>query len=91
MSNQPPIIDVLGSGCPSCKRLHELAQQAVDGLNLGVKVGYVTDVQRIIALGLMSTPVLTVNGKPALVGFVPDLNRIKEVITAGLTPQHSSL
>ena len=80
-----PIIEVLGSGCASCKRLHQLAQQAVDALNLGVTVGYVTDVQRIVALGLMSSPVLTVNGKPALVGFVPDLSRIKEVITAALT------
>ena len=76
---------MLGSGCASCKRLHELAQQAVDALKLGVKVGYVTDVQRIVALGLMSSPVLTVNGKPALVGFVPDLSRIKEVISATVT------
>jgi len=85
MSDQPPIIEVLGSGCASCKRLHELAQQVVDALKLGVKVGYVTDVQRIVALGLMSSPVLTVNGKPALVGFVPDLSRIKEVISATVT------
>jgi len=85
MIDQPPIIEVLGSGCASCKRLHELAQQAVDALKLDVKVGYVTDVQRIVALGLMSSPVLTVNGKPALVGFVPDLSRIKEVISATVT------
>ena len=85
MSDQPPIIEVLGSGCASCKRLHELAQQAADALQLNVTVGYVTDIQRIVALGVMSSPVLTVNGKPALVGFVPDLSRIKEVITAALT------
>ena len=87
MSDKPPIIEVLGSGCASCRRLHQLAQQAVDRLNLGVTVGYVTDVQRIVALGLMSSPVLTVNGKSALVGFTPDLSRIKEAITTGLAPQ----
>lgn len=87
MTDQTLIIEVLGSGCVSCKRLYELAQQASDALKLGVKVGYVTDVQRIISLGLMSSPVLTVNGKPALVGFVPDLNRIKEIISAAITPQ----
>jgi len=88
MSDQLPIIEVLGSGCSSCKKLHELAQQAVDALKLGITVGYITDVQRIITLGLMSSPVLTVNGKPALVGFVPDLGRIKEAIAAALpSPQ----
>lgn len=79
-------IDVLGSGCASCKKLHQLAQQAVDSMKLNVAVGYVTDPQRIVDLGLMSSPVLTVNGKPALVGFVPDVSRIKEVISAALTP-----
>lgn len=87
MTDQLPIIEVLGSGCASCKKLHELAQQAVDALQLNVKVGYVTDVQRIVALGLMSSPVLTVNGTPALVGFVPDVSRIKNVISAALTPR----
>jgi hypothetical protein len=86
MPDQLPIIEVLGSGCKSCHRLHELAQQAADGLQLGITVGYVTDPQRILALGLMSSPVLMVNGQPVLVGFVPDLSRIKEAISIALTP-----
>lgn len=85
MTDHALTIEVLGSGCKTCKRLHELAQQAVDELKLGVNVGYVTDPQRIVALGLMSSPVLTVNGTPALVGFVPDLNRIKNIISAAIT------
>lgn len=81
---QPPIIEVLGSGCATCKKLHELTQHAVDAMGLGVTVGYVLDVQRIVALGLMSSPVLVVNGAPAFVGFTPDSERIKKAITDAL-------
>jgi small redox-active disulfide protein 2 len=83
MNNQITSIKVLGSGCPTCKKLFELTQKAVAELNLQTKVEYVTDVQKIIDLGVMSTPVLTINGKVALVGQVPGIEKIKELIGSG--------
>ena len=74
-------IQVLGSGCPTCKKLHELTVKAVAELGLKQEVEYNTDVSKIIEMGVMSSPVLAIDGKPALVGFVPDIEKIKEVIS----------
>jgi small redox-active disulfide protein 2 len=73
-------IQVLGSGCPTCKKLYELTQQAVKELNLNEEVEYITDVTKIIEMGVMSSPVLAVDGKPLMVGFVPDIEKVKEII-----------
>lgn len=81
MKNETCTIQVLGSGCPSCKRLHELTQKAVQELGMSVEVEYVTDVQKLIELGVMQSPVLAINGKPVLAGSVSDVETIKEVIT----------
>ncbi len=74
------IIQVLGSGCPTCEKLFKLAKQAVEELKLETEVEYVTDVRKIVAMGLMQSPVLAVDGKPVLVGFVPDVKGVKEAI-----------
>jgi len=74
-------IQVLGSGCPTCKELFEITTKAVDQLGLNVVVEYATDIQKIIALGLMQSPVLVVNGKPVMVGFTNNIEKIKEIIS----------
>lgn len=82
MNNQIISIQVLGSGCPTCKKLFELIQKAISELDLKIEnVEYVTDIQKIIELGVMSSPVLTINGKVALVGQLPSLDKIKEIIS----------
>jgi small redox-active disulfide protein 2 len=76
-------IQVLGSGCQTCKKLFELTKEAVKQLNLKDEVEYITDVSKIIEMGVMSSPVLAIDGKPALVGFLPDIEKIKKIITSG--------
>lgn len=77
-------IQVLGAGCASCKKLHEMASEAVKELDLDVKVDYITDVSKIVEMGIMSSPVLAVNGKPVMIGFIPNKEKVKEAITKGL-------
>ena len=77
-------IEVLGSGCPTCKKLFEITKQAVTELGLEIKVEYLNDVQKIITMGVMQSPVLAVNGKPAMVGFSPDIDKIKKAIQDNL-------
>ena len=77
-------IQVLGSGCPTCKKLYEITEKAASELGLNTKVEYITDVQKIVDMGLMQSPVLVVNGKPALVGFTPDMEKIKKAIQDSL-------
>ena len=87
MNNQITSIQVLGSGCPTCKKLFELTQKAVAELDLKTEVEYVTDIQKIIELGVMSSPVLTINGRVALVGQLPNLEKIKELLTLNNQPK----
>jgi len=82
MSSQINSIQVLGSGCPTCEKLFELTKEAVSQLNLGVEVEHISDIQKIIELGVMSSPVLTINGKVALVGQLPSLDKVKEIISS---------
>lgn len=73
-------IQVLGSGCPSCKRLHETVKEAVAEMNLPNEVEYITDIQKIIEMDVMSSPVLAVDGKPILAGSVPNKEQVMELL-----------
>lgn len=78
-------IQILGSGCPSCKKLYELTQKAISEMGLTCKAEYVTDISKIAEMGVMQSPVLAINGKPAIVGSVPDINKIKKVIKENMS------
>lgn len=78
-------IQVLGSGCPTCAKLNELTKQAVKEMGIEADVEYLTGSEgmlRITDLGVMSSPVLAVDDKVKMVGFVPDVEKIKKAILA---------
>jgi len=55
-------IKVLGPGCPSCHRMHDMAKDAASALGAEADVEYVTDIAEIMKY-IASTPGLVVNGK----------------------------
>lgn len=61
---------VLGSGCKSCHELYENSQKAVSNMGLSVEVEYVTDMEKFVSYGVMSTPALVVNEKVVSMGKV---------------------
>jgi len=76
-------IQVLGSGCMTCKNLFEMTKKAVKEMDLKIDVEYITGnegIQKIIELGAVSSPVLTVNDNIAMTGFTPDVEVIKDSI-----------
>ena len=75
-------IQVLGSGCPNCKALYELTKTAVAELGIKAEVEYSTDISKIIEMGVMQSPVLAIDGKPAMVGS-GNLDKIKKIIAEG--------
>lgn len=78
-------IQVLGSGCPTCKKLHEITQKAMSEMDRKDTVEYITGsegIQKIIELGSMSSPVLVIDDEIAMTGFTPDIEKIKEKIKA---------
>lgn len=73
-------IQVLGSGCPTCEKLYKNVSRAVMELGMHEAVEYVTDVRKIVQLGLMQSPVLVIDGAPVVVGAVPDVEKLKAIL-----------
>ncbi|MDD4286847.1 MAG: thioredoxin family protein [Candidatus Peribacteraceae bacterium] len=74
-------IEIIGSGCAKCKKLHELTKAAAAELGLQTEIAYSTAIEKIVMMGVMSSPVLAVNGRPVLVGSVPDIQTIKKLLS----------
>lgn len=79
-TNKSMKIQVLGSGCPTCKNLYELTTKATQELGLDGEVEYITDITKLVEMGVMTSPVLAIDGKVALSGYIPDIEKIKEII-----------
>lgn len=73
-------IEVLGPGCPKCQKLHEETQKAAYELGLECNIVKVTDIQEITGYGVMMTPALVVDGVVKVVGKVPSVEEIKNLI-----------
>lgn len=73
-------IQVIGSGCPTCKKLYELTKQAARELELKQEVEYITDISKLVEMNVMASPVLVVDGKPVMTGFTPDIEKIKNLL-----------
>ena len=73
-------IQVLGPGCPKCKRLTELAEAAATELGLDFELEKVTAIADIMSFGVMLTPALAVDGEVKVVGKVPSPDEIKAML-----------
>jgi small redox-active disulfide protein 2 len=73
-------IQVLGMGCPKCKKLAENTEAAVKELGLGGIIEKVTDIKEIMRLGVMTTPALVVDGRVRVAGKVPSVEEIKKML-----------
>lgn len=70
-------IKVLGTGCAKCEQLYETTRAAVEqaGMDPGLVVK-VTDIDEILAHGVMMTPALVIDGEVKSTGKVPDSAQI---------------
>ena len=73
-------IEILGTGCPKCRKLTEHVQIAAHELKLDCQIEKVEDIQQIMAHGVMMTPALVVDGAVKVSGKVPSVQQIKELI-----------
>ena len=63
-------IKVLGAGCKSCHEQYENAKAAVKAMGLDLEVEYITDMEKVMAYGVMSMPAIVVNEKVVSMGKV---------------------
>ena len=73
-------IQILGTGCPKCKKLAENAEAAAKTLGIEYEMEKVTDISDIMKFGVMITPALAVDGEVKIVGKVPSPEEIAELL-----------
>ncbi len=72
---------VLGPGCAKCVKLYEVAKEAADSIGLECEVTKVSDIQEILAFGVMMTPALVVDGEVKVTGKVPSKDEIVALLS----------
>ena len=70
-------LQILGTGCPKCKKLTENAEAAAKALGIAYEIEKITDVNEVMKFGVMMTPALAVDGEVKVVGKVPSVEEIK--------------
>ena len=73
-------IQILGTGCPKCQKLTNHAEVAAKELGVAYELEKITDLKRIMAFGVMTTPALVVDGVVKVVGKVPTPEEIKPLL-----------
>lgn len=73
-------IKVLGAGCKSCREQYENARKAVEEMGLSVEVEYITDMEKVMAYGVMSMPAIVVNEKVVSMGKVLKAADVEKLI-----------
>jgi len=73
-------LQILGTGCAKCRMLADHAEQAARELGLDYTLEKVTDIDAIIAFGVVATPALVVDGDIKVAGRVPTAEAIKPLL-----------
>jgi small redox-active disulfide protein 2 len=73
-------IQILGTGCPKCKKLTENVEAALKEAGVTAEVEKVTAVADIAKFNVMFTPALAIDGVVKVAGKVPDVKKIVEIL-----------
>lgn len=73
-------IKVLGPGCANCRKLEEVAREAVALAGVEAQVEKVTDTEAILSYDVLKTPGLVINGKLVSSGRIPAAGTVVEWI-----------
>lgn len=69
-------IKVFGPGCAKCKETEKLIKEAVQASGKDITVEKVSDLQQMLAAGVMSTPAVAIDGVVKTTGRVPSKKEI---------------
>ena len=70
-------IEILGTGCSKCKQLEGNARKALEKTGKRAELVKITDIDKIISYGLMTTPAIVIDGVVKAAGRIPE---VKEII-----------
>lgn len=73
-------LQILGSGCPKCKKLAENVEAAAQAIGLEYELEKVTDVNEIISFGVAVTPALAIDGDVKFAGKLVGVEDLKTLL-----------
>ncbi|MDD5087762.1 MAG: thioredoxin family protein [bacterium] len=74
------LLQILGVGCPKCEKLAANCEAAAKAAGVEYQLEKIKDIQKITAFGVMTTPALMIDGEVKVVGRVPTVEELKELI-----------
>ncbi|WP_292487330.1 thioredoxin family protein [Methanohalobium sp.] len=74
-------IEILGTGCPKCKKTKEIVDKVVKDTGIDAEVVKVEDMDKIMSYGVMVTPALAVDGDVKVAGKIPSEDDVKKWIS----------
>jgi small redox-active disulfide protein 2 len=83
MESNVKVVEVLGPGCARCQETYRVVRHVVEQAGLPCEVVKVEDVTRMMALGVMATPAVAVDGKVVLVGRIPRAEEVRTLLGVG--------
>jgi small redox-active disulfide protein 2 len=78
-------IQILGTGCPKCKKLAENAEAAAKTLGIDYELVKVTDLNEIARMGVMMTPGLAIDGEVKSSGKLLSPEEIQGLLSRSLS------
>ena len=79
------LIQILGTGCAKCTKLAAHAEEAAKQSGIDYMLEKVTDINKIVGMGVMTTPALVVDGKLKCSGNLPSVEQIVKMLTESVT------
>jgi small redox-active disulfide protein 2 len=73
-------IQILGTGCPKCKKLAENAEAAAKAAGIEYELVKITDIMEIMKFGVMITPAIAVDGNVKAAGKILSADEIKKLL-----------
>jgi len=76
------LIEILGTGCTKCVALEKVVKEAIKEIDGSFTVKKVSELEKIMAYGVVSTPSLVVAGKVLSTGKLLSLEEVKNLLEA---------
>lgn len=73
-------IKILGTGCPNCSKLYEMAEKVIKDLDIEAELSKVEQPMAILSMGVMRTPAIIIDRTVVHQGSVPSEGELKDMI-----------
>ena len=83
MNDAPPTIEVLGPGCARCHETYRVVRHVVEQSGFACTLTKSETIDRMVALGVLRTPAIAINGSVVLAGRIPTAAEVKQLLGIG--------